>query len=201
MRRFTTHIIVLVIVALIVIGIKSAPKIYRTLTPAYQNQEVSHPNLPSGNSPNRVPAMQVYFSPQGGCTEACVRTIDGASSTILVQAYSFTSKPIAQALVRAFQRGVKIAIILDKSQRTEKYTEMGTVASAGIPTYIDAKHAIAHNKVMVIDAKTVITGSFNFTTSAEMHNAENMLIIQSQDLAVIYMQNWDNHKQHSERIN
>ena len=63
---------------------------------------------------------------------------------------------------------------------------------------IDAAHAIAHNKVMVIDSGVVITGSFNFTKSAEERNAENLLVIRSPELAKIYSVNWAEHKKHSE---
>ena len=70
--------------------------------------------------------------------------------------------------------------------------------NAGIPTYIDAKHAIAHNKIMIIDKATVVTGSFNFTKVAEAKNAENLLIISSKELAKIYLDNWQSHKYHSE---
>ena len=140
----------------------------------------------------------VYFSPKGGCTEAVVDVLNHAHNTVLMQAYSFTSKPIAEALVNAEKRGVKIQAILDKSQRTEKYTEATFLLHAGIPTYIDDKHAIAHNKVMVIDSRTVITGSFNFTTAAEEHNAENLLVIDDAELAQKYAKNWAEHLQHSE---
>jgi phosphatidylserine/phosphatidylglycerophosphate/cardiolipin synthase-like enzyme len=67
-----------------------------------------------------------------------------------------------------------------------------------VPTFIDDKHAIAHNKVMIIDKTTVITGSFNFTKAAEENNAENLLIIKSKELANIYIENWMKHKEHSE---
>ncbi len=83
--------------------------------------------------------------------------------SILMQAYSFTSAPIAKALVEARERGVEVTAILDKSQRTEQYSSADFVLHAGIPTYIDDKHAIAHNKIMLIDGRTIITGSFNFT--------------------------------------
>jgi len=63
---------------------------------------------------------------------------------------------------------------------------------------IDSKHAIAHNKIMIIDKETVITGSFNFTKAAEEKNAENLLIIRNKDLANVYMENWYKHKEHSE---
>ena len=137
--------------------------------------------------------------PNGGCTEAIVKALDAAQQTVLVQAYSFTSAPIAKALVDAHKRGLKVEVILDKSQRTEKYSSADFVAHAGIPTRIDAKHAIAHNKIIVIDGETVITGSFNFTKAAEEHNAENLLIIKDKGLAEKYTANWKEHAGHSEK--
>ena len=96
------------------------------------------------------------------------------------------------------RRGVKVQVILDKSQRTEKYSAADFVAHAGIPTFIDARHAIAHNKVVVIDGETVLTGSFNFTKAAEEHNAENLLVIHDAGLAGRYTENWTAHRTHSE---
>ena len=143
--------------------------------------------------------IQVYFSPHGGCTEAVVANLEKAKNTVLVQAYSFTSAPIAKALVNAEKRGVKVEVILDKSQRTEHYSEADFPLHAGIPTYIDAKHAIAHNKIMVIDAHTILTGSFNFTKAAEDNNAENLLVIDDAALAKKYTDNWQMHLSHSEK--
>jgi phosphatidylserine/phosphatidylglycerophosphate/cardiolipin synthase-like enzyme len=140
----------------------------------------------------------VYFSPNGDCTEAIVNEISHAKSEIYVQAYSFTSAPIAKALVDAHKRGVKVEVILDKSQKGEKYTSATFISNAGIPTYIDSIHAIAHNKIMVIDKETVITGSFNFTKAAEAKNAENLLILKSKELASQYLMNWIKHKNHSD---
>jgi len=141
---------------------------------------------------------QIYFSPHGGCTEAIIRELNKAQSTILVQAYSFTSAPIAKALLNAHKRGVKVEVILDKSQRTQKYSSATFLFNAGIPVKIDAKHAIAHNKIMIIDGETVVTGSFNFTKAAEENNAENLLIIRDKKLAERYIKNWREHAQHSE---
>jgi phosphatidylserine/phosphatidylglycerophosphate/cardiolipin synthase-like enzyme len=91
-----------------------------------------------------------------------------------------------------------VQAILDKSQRSEKYTSATFLTNAGIPTYIDDKHAIAHNKIMIIDKATVITGSFNFTKAAEEKNAENLLIISAKELARLYIENWQRHREHSE---
>ena len=89
-------------------------------------------------------------------------------------------------------------MILDKSQRTEKSSEADFLAHAGIRTLIDPVHAIAHNKIVIVDGQVVITGSFNFTEAAEEHNAENLLIIRDLELAKRYTQNWHMHEGHSE---
>jgi PLD-like domain len=127
--------------------------------------------------PFSPPRVAVYFSPNGGATDAVVRELHGAQTQVLMQAYSFTSVPIAKALVQAHQRGVKILAVLDKSNETDKYSAATFLNNAGIQPLIDDKHAIAHAKVMVIDSATIITGSFNFTKAAEEKNAENLLVI------------------------
>jgi len=145
------------------------------------------------------PAWQVYFSPNHGATKAVVDALDGAKSTVLVQAYSFTSAPIAKALVEAHDRGVDVQVILDRKETGSKYSSADFLAHAGITTLIDGRHAIAHNKVMVIDGVAVITGSFNFTTAAERQNAENLLVIHDGTLAARYAENWRSHAAHSIR--
>jgi phosphatidylserine/phosphatidylglycerophosphate/cardiolipin synthase-like enzyme len=149
----------------------------------------------AGDGPIAVQA-QVLFSPGGGCTAAIVGELDAAKSRILVQAYSFTSLPIAKALRAARQRGIDIQVILDKSQRSEKYSSADFIANSGIPVLIDESHAIAHNKVIIIDDQTVISGSFNFTKSAEESNAENLLVLRSPELAKRYTANWKEHAGH-----
>jgi phosphatidylserine/phosphatidylglycerophosphate/cardiolipin synthase-like enzyme len=150
---------------------------------------------PQASVPNGI---QVYFSPRGGATEAVVNALEHATNSVLVQAYSFTSAPIAKALVEAHRRGVQVKVILDKSQRTEKYSEADFLKNSEVPTLIDAQHAIAHNKIMILDDCLVLTGSFNFTKAAEENNAENLLVINDSALAKDYVANWHAHEQHSE---
>jgi phosphatidylserine/phosphatidylglycerophosphate/cardiolipin synthase-like enzyme len=143
-------------------------------------------------------SIRVYFSPNGGCTEAILNEINQAKSEILLQAYSFTSQPIAQALIRAQKRGVKISAVLDKSNRGRKYSAATFLKNMGIPVFIDDKHAIAHNKIMIIDNRVVITGSFNFTKAAENKNAENLLILDDlPDLTRAYQENFQQHLRHA----
>lgn len=144
--------------------------------------------------------MEIYFSPRGGAEKAIVRAIHTAENEIYVQAYSFTSQNIADALVAAFRRGVRVRVILDKSQRTAKGSKLKNLGDTGIPVLIDSAHAIAHNKVMVIDMRRVITGSFNFTQSAEARNAENVLIIDSKALSRKYKSNFDHHAEHAQAL-
>src|SRR2546426_5941463 len=142
--------------------------------------------------------VTVYFSPNGGATDAVVHEVNAATQQIFVQAYSFTSALIAKALVDAHKRGVKILAVLDKSNQTEKYSAATFLVNAGIQTLIDDQHAIAHNKVMVIDSAAVITGSFNFTKAAEEKNAENLLVIKdAPELVKAYEANLQAHAAHA----
>lgn len=158
----------------------------------------AHAAVASSTIPSKG-TIEVAFSPNGGATALVVKTIAGARKSILVQAYSFTSAPIARALAQAKGRGVDVRVLLDKSQKSERYTVATYLSNHGIPTWIDRQHAIAHNKVMVIDGDTVITGSFNFTKAAEEKNAENVLVLRgNSELARFFSENWLAHQAHSD---
>ncbi len=158
--------------------------------------QMNHPRIRQ-IQPIQNPAWSVCFSPEGGCTKNIVNALEQAKSSVLVQAYSFTSEPIANALIDAKKRGAKVDVILDRSQVRVKRGQVNHLVEAQIPVNIDAAHSIAHNKVMVIDHAVVITGSFNFTTDAALYNAENLLIITDTNLASQYAENWQEHKEHS----
>jgi len=145
-------------------------------------------------------SAEVFFSPDGGATDAIVREIRGARQEILVLAYSFTSAPIAKALVDAHKRGVRVVAVLDKGQRSERYTGAKFLKNAGIPVLIDAEHDKMHNKVLIIDRSALITGSFNFSKGAEKRNAENLLVIRfNKPLVQRYISNFELHQAHSEQ--
>ena len=140
------------------------------------------------------------FTPGEDCTGVIVSEIGTAKREVLVQAYSFTSPPIVKALADAKRRGVDVRVILDRSQTGQKKESVAadTLAIAKVPVLVDAAHAIAHNKVMVLDGERVITGSFNFTKAAQDRNAENLLVIADPALAGKYAANWHRHAGHSE---
>jgi phosphatidylserine/phosphatidylglycerophosphate/cardiolipin synthase-like enzyme len=141
--------------------------------------------------------IDVYFSPGGGCTDAVVAAIAGAKQNVAIAAYSFTSTPIARAVADAHRRGVEIVVVMDKSQRTEKYTSATFLTNAGVRVLIDETHDAMHSKYMVIDGATVLTGSFNYSRAAEETNAENMLILRRPELAKQYLDNFAKHLAHA----
>ena len=157
-----------------------------------------HALLVLKNCLSAEPTIDARFSPKGGCVSALVAELATARREILVQAYSFTSPDIVQALVAAARRRVRVVILLDRSNENESYSALGEVVEHGLEVWIDGEHAIAHNKVMVIDGRTVVTGSFNFTRQAENENAENLLILRNHlDLAARYRANFHVHRGHS----
>ncbi len=131
--------------------------------------------------------VRVYFSPKGGAQDALINAIDNAKDEILVAMYYFTSRPLAQSIVRAKKRGVTIKILLDESQLTEKYSKYRYLSANGIRIRIDRRKGLMHNKFMVVDEKILATGSYNWTSSAEHKNRENLLIIENKAIAQRYI--------------
>ena len=141
--------------------------------------------------------VTVRFSPHGGAEALVVSALDDARLDVMVQAYSFTSDPIARAIQRARDRGLVVRVILDRSQVTQRHSDLAMLVRGGVPVWVDSAHAIAHNKVIIIDGEIVLTGSFNFTHAAEASNAENLLRIRDRGLAAAYRENWEAHLKHS----
>ncbi len=132
------------------------------------------------------------FVPDGASCEAMlIGAIRNTRQSLLIQAYSFTSPSIAEAVVQAHKRGVDVRVIVDQSQVGDKYTSATFLKNAGIPVVVDDQPAIAHNKVMIFDQQAVFTGSFNFTRSAQSRNTENGIIIRG-DASIVkaYTDNW-----------
>lgn len=142
------------------------------------------------SSETETPKLNVCFSPEGQCEKLALFAIEGAKEEILVQCYSFTSKPIANALIEASRRGVSVRILFDRSQFKAPYSQIHRLTKAGIKTKVDHIQGIAHNKVLIIDRSRLISGSYNFSAAANTKNAENMLFINDPNLAMIYKDQW-----------
>jgi phosphatidylserine/phosphatidylglycerophosphate/cardiolipin synthase-like enzyme len=143
------------------------------------------------DAPSPLGAAEVCFTLQGqDCGAFAVAAIDRARRSLLVQAYNFTEPRIIAAIVAARRRGVDVSVIVDKITASQRGEGVDQVADAGIPTFVDRGPRIAHNKVMVIDGDTVLTGSFNWSVSAERFNAENLIALRSPGLAAFYAENF-----------
>lgn len=160
-----------------------------------------------GFEPSKViPAtgtIEYAFTPGDDAAGLIVRTIDSARSQVLVQAFSFTHREIADALIRAHRRGLDVQIIADRELADSiESAAMQSLVNAGLPVFTDADHSAAHNKVIVIDQNanqpTLITGSFNFTFAAQYRNAENVLVLRGNpDLTRAFFDNWQQHREHA----
>lgn len=133
-------------------------------------------------------SISTCFTPGQNCTAQIVCEIENAHKNLYIQAYSLTSKPIINAIIDDKKRGIDIHVLLDKTQRNGLGASL--MIDNGIPVKIDDKVKIAHNKVIIIDCIEVITGSFNFTESAQKRNAENVVFIISDEIAKEYRDNW-----------
>jgi phosphatidylserine/phosphatidylglycerophosphate/cardiolipin synthase-like enzyme len=146
---------------------------------------------------------QIAFTPGDDAARIIVEALHSARRQILVQAFSFTHRDIARALIEARGRGVDVQVIADAEQ-TEliENSVIPELAAAGVPVFLDEEHAAAHNKVMVIDeghpSAAVITGSYNFTFAAQFRNAENLVLLRGgPHIAHAYADNWRRHRAHS----
>jgi phosphatidylserine/phosphatidylglycerophosphate/cardiolipin synthase-like enzyme len=150
--------------------------------------------------PQPAEILAIYFTPPAGAASGLIKQIDGAKKSIKVMAYGFTATNLAEALVRAKRRGVDVGLVQDEKSAQNNRETLPILLAAGIEVRSDGKHAIQHNKVMLIDDDIVITGSYNFTKSAEKRNAENIMIVRSTYAAKRYADNWKAHWDHSEKV-
>ncbi|HXG91615.1 MAG TPA: phospholipase D family protein [Blastocatellia bacterium] len=163
----------------------------------WPNAQQPASSVPQQNAYGPI-TLRICFSPEGHCASKIRQEIDQAQKTIFVQAYSLTSSPIAKALIKARKRGVQVEVIIDGERADEKYSQIRNLNKEGVDTFTDNNHAIAHNKVIIIDSQILVTGSLNFSRGADERNAENTIIIRDEKWAEIYAKNYQKHRKHSE---
>ena len=140
-----------------------------------------------------APSIQTAFSPERGALQLVLNTIDSARESIRLMGYSFTSPEVVRALVNAHRRGVDVKIVLDEKGNRSKpsLAAMSLVAGAGIPLRTNDRYAIMHDKVIIVDGRTVETGSFNYTRAGARTNSENVLVIREMpEIASRYLAHW-----------
>ena len=144
--------------------------------------------------------IELAFSPWDDPEQVLLQVVSDARSSLLVQAYVFTSRTFADALIAAQRRGVRVEVLADAHMnRRERGNAIPRLLAAGVPVSYETRYSAAHNKVLIADAEgpgcAVVTGSYNFTWSANNRNAENLLIVRGQcALARAYRDNWQRHR-------
>jgi phosphatidylserine/phosphatidylglycerophosphate/cardiolipin synthase-like enzyme len=142
--------------------------------------------------------IAVYFSPGGGGMAALINEINSARRSIDVMAYLISTREIADPLAAAVKRGVEVRVIMDAGNIGGIYSDMAIFKDSPVQIWRDKEHKEFHHKVMLIDGRTLITGSFNFTTQAEDHNGENLLIIRNHPrLYGAYLAEFEKHLKHA----
>lgn len=144
--------------------------------------------------------VNICFTPPSGCSALIIQQISRAKDSIYLQAFNFYLESIARELIKAKRRGVDVRIILDKTNNDNPKSQASMAQGAGIDVMIDPVQGIAHNKVMIIDEAKVITGSFNFSDSADTRNAENVVLMEDPNIARSYLENWMSRYEVSTRL-
>jgi phospholipase D len=136
-------------------------------------------------------SINICFAPNNGCDELIAREISKANQNIYVQAFSFTSDIIFKAILDKKQEGLDVKILVDKTASDATGSKIPAFKKHGIEVRIDKVKQFAHNKIILIDDNVVITGSYNFTNSAEKKNSENVVMINDREISKIYHENWN----------
>ncbi|MCC6485874.1 MAG: DUF1669 domain-containing protein [Candidatus Hydrogenedentes bacterium] len=136
-------------------------------------------------------SIECYFAPEDKVQKEIVSEIDAAGENVDVMAFSFTADDIAEALARRMDKGVKVRALFETRNASSQYSDDDFLARQGAQVVMDRNSNTMHNKVIIIDGETVITGSYNFSKAAEKDNDENALIVHSPEVAKRYTQQFE----------
>src|SRR6185295_9396537 len=131
--------------------------------------------------------VAVYFSPQDGVAKYVLQRIDAATRSIHFMTFSYTDDTIAAAMIAKVKAGLTVRGVFEKQNAGGSGAEFNRLKAGGVDVLEDGNCYILHHKVIVIDERTVITGSYNFTSSAEKDNDENLVIVDDPNLARAYL--------------
>ena len=135
---------------------------------------------------------RVFFSPSPRCEKNIVRLIDGSREKIDAAVYAINNEDIVEALKRAEQRGVKIRILTDRLQASNKKSKVRELYEFGINIRVHSKNKIEHNKFSIYDGEIAASGSYNWTEPATKKNSENcVFFIDDKDTVKEYQDRFD----------
>lgn len=127
--------------------------------------------------------VETCFAAQGKCGAKIIDTIATSRQSVHFMAFSFTSDPIEEAMVARSKAGVQVSGVFETTGSQTPFSAYGKLKAAGLPVYTDGSPWAMHHKVIIIDERIVIFGSYNFSDNADTQNDENLLIIDNPDIA------------------
>jgi phosphatidylserine/phosphatidylglycerophosphate/cardiolipin synthase-like enzyme len=136
-------------------------------------------------------AVGAYFSPEDGVAKYVVRRLKDAKTTIRFMAFSYTADDIASIMITQKKAGLMVRGVFEKQNARGSGADFSQLQQGGVDVLEDGNCYILHHKVIVIDERTVITGSYNFTGSAEQNNDENLVIVDDPALARAYLEEFE----------
>lgn len=145
-----------------------------------------------------LPSAEVRFAPKGGCQDAVVRELRRARCEVLVLAYRFCGEALVAALVDAKKRGANVEVILDAGNEKDRQSDLKALAEQGLDLVVDPSHPETLAQTIVIDGRTVVTGSYDFSPRGDEECAADVVILRGQpELAASYRQHFLAHKEHA----
>ncbi|NPA80576.1 MAG: phospholipase [Thermotogae bacterium] len=135
--------------------------------------------------------LENYFAPEDSIARRIVQLIRDAKRSVRFAAFSFTDDDIGKAIADAHRRGLKVVGVIEARSVRNKGSEYRRLRRAGVEVYKDGNPYIMHNKYIIIDDSIVITGSYNFSTSARKRNDENVVIFFTPSIAERYIDNFN----------
>jgi phosphatidylserine/phosphatidylglycerophosphate/cardiolipin synthase-like enzyme len=135
--------------------------------------------------------VQVLFAPEDGVAERIADRINQATSQVRFLAFSFTHDGIGQAVLGRARAGASAAGVFERTGSETRFSEYGPMKQAGLDVYQDGNPYVMHHKVFVLDGRTTLVGSFNFSDSADKDNDENLLVVEDAGFAARYLEEVD----------
>jgi phosphatidylserine/phosphatidylglycerophosphate/cardiolipin synthase-like enzyme len=132
--------------------------------------------------------INIYFSPEDKIERIIIERIKKAKHTIHFMGFSFTSKKLAEEIIRLNKKGIKIYGIIEKIGSNSKDSQYVKLKLEGTQVKLDKNINRMHHKVIIIDESIIITGSYNFSVSANEKNDENIIILHNKDISKKYIE-------------
>lgn len=127
--------------------------------------------------------LQIYFSPEDNFQAKLIQLINNSKKSVYFMIFAFTQRDVADALVDAKNRGVEVVGVFDEGFNNQNsYSLYSYLKNKGVDVKLDGNSFKLHDKVMMIDDEIVVTGSYNFTNSANSKNAENSIVIKNKKI-------------------